>query len=71
MTVFYKSVAHDQECIYTQLSAETVSNLVAANYELHAPVHCKFYVLGLHDNYLIECEGRRYIFRIYSSRRAQ
>ena len=58
-------MAHDQEYIYSQLSAATVGNLVAANYELRSPVHCKFYVLGLHDNYLIECEDRKYIFRVY------
>jgi len=58
-------VAHDQEYFYSQLSAESVGYLVAANYELRASVHCKFYVLGLHDNYLIECGGRKYILRIY------
>ncbi|MDH5446681.1 MAG: phosphotransferase, partial [Gammaproteobacteria bacterium] len=26
---------------------------------------CKFYVLGLHDNYLIESGGQKYILRIY------
>ncbi len=26
---------------------------------------CKFYILGLHDNYLVESEGRKFILRIY------
>lgn len=58
-------MAHDQEYVYSQRSAESVGHLVTANYDLRAPVHCKFYVLGLHDNYLIECGGRRYMLRIY------
>lgn len=53
------------EYIYSQHSAESAGYLVATNYGLRTPVHCKFYVLGLHDNYLIECEDRKYILRIY------
>lgn len=58
-------MAHDQAYVYSQRSAASVGDLVAAHYALAASVHCTFYVLGLHDNYLIECAGRQYIFRIY------
>ena len=50
---------------YSQLSSQSVRGIVAAHYDLAKPVECKFYVLGLHDNYLIEVENRKYIFRIY------
>lgn len=50
---------------YSQLSAESVNRLVAANYPLGAAVQSRFYVLGLHDNYLVECAGGKYILRIY------
>lgn len=55
----------DPEYTYSQLSAESAGYLVAAHYGLRAPVCCKFFALGLHDNYLIECADGKYIFRIY------
>ena len=51
--------------IYSQLSSQSVREIVTANYDLSASVGCKFYVLGLHDNYLIEAGNQKYIFRIY------
>jgi Ser/Thr protein kinase RdoA (MazF antagonist) len=50
---------------YSQLSASSAGELVAAYYDIAGPLHGKFYLLGLHDNYLIEGAGRRYILRIY------
>lgn len=50
---------------YSQLSSDSVANLVAKHYELPAPIRCKFYILGLHDNYLIECDNSKFILRIY------
>jgi len=38
---------------------------VALNYDLQGPVRCKYYVLGLHDNYLIDGDAGKYIFRLY------
>ena len=50
---------------YSQLSADAVVELLMLHYELLQPIHCQFYVSGLHDNYLIENGGGRFIFRIY------
>jgi Ser/Thr protein kinase RdoA (MazF antagonist) len=50
---------------YSQLAAEAVADLLAIHYALQQPIHCQFYVSGLHDNYLIESGGQRFIFRLY------
>jgi len=51
--------------IYSQLASDSVLDLVKSNYELIGQISSKFYVLGLHDNYLIECNKIKYIFRVY------
>jgi Ser/Thr protein kinase RdoA (MazF antagonist) len=43
----------------------SVGRIVASHYDLQEPLRCKFYVLGLHDNYLIENKTRKFILRIY------
>lgn len=50
---------------YSQLSASSAGDLVTVHYGMRGPLRCKFYLLGLHDNYLIESPQRRYILRIY------
>lgn len=55
----------DQQYTYSQLSAESVGRLVASHYALGQPLRSKFYVLGLHDNYLVESGGERFILRLY------
>lgn len=35
--------------------------MVAYQYGLDHELSCRFYVLGLHDNYLIESHGQKYI----------
>ena len=60
-----RHIMQEQTYIYSQLSSHSVGSIVALNYDLPAPVRCQFYVLGLHDNYLIECEAGKFIFRIY------
>lgn len=50
---------------YSQLSSNSACKLVALQYDLPKLIGCKFYVLGLHDNYLIESEHEKYILRIY------
>ena len=50
---------------YSQLSAGSAGEFVASHYGLAGPLRSKFYVLGLHDNYLIENAGAKYILRIY------
>lgn len=54
-------------CVYTysQLSAESAGRLIASHYDTIEPQCCKFYMLGLHDNYLIESDAGAYILRIY------
>jgi len=50
---------------YSQLSSHSVGHLAALQYDFPKIIGCKFYVLGLHDNYLIEGERESYILRIY------
>jgi Ser/Thr protein kinase RdoA (MazF antagonist) len=50
---------------YSQLSSSSVRELIKQQYDLADIVSCKFYVLGLHDNYFIETEHEKYILRIY------
>lgn len=50
---------------YSRLSSQSVCRLIESNYTVAGPLRCKFYVRGLHDNYLIEGPGEKYIFRIY------
>ena len=50
---------------YSQLSSESVGRLVVTHYGLNEQSTCKFYVLGLHDNYLVESDDQKYILRIY------
>jgi hypothetical protein len=49
-----------QTYTYSQLSAQAVAKLLARFYALPQAMQCRFYVLGLHDNYLIECGNRRF-----------
>ena len=51
--------------IHSQLSASAAGRLVEAHYPLSGPIRSLFYVSGLHDNYLIEQDGVRYILRVY------
>lgn len=50
---------------YSQLSAETAVKLVTDHYGIAGSSRGKFYVLGLHDNFLIEGEHERFILRVY------
>ncbi|WP_455221592.1 phosphotransferase [Kaarinaea lacus] len=50
---------------YSQLSSESVEHLANRNYDLPGFQSCKYYVLGLHDNYLLQTEDTQYILRIY------
>ena len=51
--------------IYSQLSSDSVLNIINSHYQCKTPASVKFYVRGLHDNYLIECDKKKYIFRVY------
>lgn len=50
---------------YSQLSPKSACQWVTIQYDLPKVINCKFYVLGLHDNYLIESDNNKYILRIY------
>jgi Ser/Thr protein kinase RdoA (MazF antagonist) len=56
---------HQNTYTYSQLSSHSAGQLVVSQYDLNAPLICKYYVLGLHDNYLVESDNRKYILRIY------
>ena len=51
--------------IYTQHSDEAIAQLVQTHYLGDRPIRCRFYVSGLHDNYLIEQSGKKFILRVY------
>ena len=51
--------------IYSQLSSDSVSEILNLNYDLGVLISSRFYVQGLHDNYLIECNDVKYIYRVY------
>ncbi len=50
---------------YSRLSSESVIKIINLHYQLTGIVNCKYYVFGLHDNYLIENNNNLFIFRIY------
>jgi Ser/Thr protein kinase RdoA (MazF antagonist) len=56
---------HAKTYTYSQLAAASVARMVASYYEFDTEPDCKFYVLGLHDNYLIETKTEKFILRIY------
>jgi len=51
--------------IYTQHSDESVGRLVRSAFLPEGPLQCRFYVSGLHDNYLVEHDGRKFMLRLY------
>jgi len=53
------------EYSYSQLSTSAVSQSIALQYDMPEITDCKFYVLGLHDNYLIVSNKNKYILRVY------
>lgn len=50
---------------YSQLSAQSVLSLMKKYYGLSDDYRCKYYTLGLHDNYLLSNDKLKYILRIY------
>jgi Ser/Thr protein kinase RdoA (MazF antagonist) len=52
-------------CTYSQLSADSAVNLLRAHYDLDGALTARFYVPGLHDNFLVESHHQRYILRVY------
>lgn len=64
MPTLFESVL-ELSYVYSKLVSVSVERIVAFHYKLPSPVVSKYYVFGLHDNYLIECASERYIFRVY------
>lgn len=56
---------HKMKYTYSQLSSPSAGHIVASHYDFPKLISCKFYVLGLHDNYLIEADDKKYILRVY------
>lgn len=50
---------------YSRLSSESVIDIIKIHYQITGDINCKYYVFGLHDNYLIENNNKIFIFRIY------
>ena len=50
---------------YSQLAANALPQFLTMHYDFAERPRCKYYVLGLHDNYLVECGSDKYIFRVY------
>jgi len=50
---------------YSRLSSESVIEIINLHYQITGNINCKYYVFGLHDNYLIENNNKIFIFRIY------
>ena len=50
---------------YSRLSSESVAAYVDHYYDLGVIHSCVFYVLGLHDNYVLESETGKFILRVY------
>ncbi len=50
------------------LSATAILEQVLPHYALPAPLHCRFLARGMHDNYLVESAGGKYIIRVYRGR---
>lgn len=65
MPLFRPGKAFNSSYTYSQLSADSAATFVAECYDITGPVQATFYMLGLHDNYLIESGVGTYILRIY------
>ena len=55
----------ESKYIYSRLAPSTVTELIILHYEVQNITSCVYYVFGLHDNYLIETQNKKYIVRIY------
>lgn len=50
---------------HSQLSSSSAEALVSRFYDIGSIKRCCYYVLGLHDNYLIETDSGKFILRAY------
>lgn len=52
---------------YSRFQANSLLELLRSHYALSPDANCSYYVLGLHDNYLLTDRQEKYICRIYRS----
>ena len=50
---------------YSRFSPEAVRNYVVERFAIDESLECRFYISGLHDNFLLESDTNRYIARVY------
>jgi len=50
---------------YSRLNDDSVSKLVESHYDSILPEICRFYISGLHDNYLVIGKKKKFILRVY------
>ena len=57
----------NKSVIYSRLAAQFLAGEVLPAYKFPGPVGCEFYMMGLHDTYLVRDKRRimRYILRLY------
>lgn len=53
---------------YSGLPLEFVCEQVQSHYALPASTRCQLLALGMHENYLVECPGEKFILRVYRPR---
>lgn len=53
------------EINYSRVSAESIRAEILPKYGLSEKTCCQFFMLGLHDNYIIKDEVQKYILRLY------
>jgi len=58
-------MADGKTYIYAQQPDEAIGRLVQEHYLPDGPLQCRFYVSSLHDNYLVEHGGRKFMLRVY------
>jgi len=50
---------------YSRLSSDSIIAIIKSYFHISGPISCKYYVFGLHDNYLVQCNQQKFIFRVY------
>jgi Ser/Thr protein kinase RdoA (MazF antagonist) len=60
-----KTTGRNSTYIYSRLSGDALASLILSHYDFSFLVKCEFFVLGLHDNYLVEAGAEKYFLRVY------
>ena len=54
---------------YSLLSKQALLSHIKDNYEVHEPIHLKYFLRGMNDTYILETGSGKYIFRVYRADR--